>query len=292
MSIGNLKNTGNQGNNWPWQYKVLQGLQCICDELKEININTDDIETLLQDIIDQLVAGLDVTVVNSAGAAAVNIQDGGNIITVDATDLDIRNLDCTTDSVSICDGGGNPLAIDSTGNINSNLYATDPATGISAPLSFQGLGTANALDVFIQGPLGNQDCDNAVAVTLCNTQDQYLFDIKTAVEGTLTTDTLQLPAVLGQTNMAGSVSVTLANNQLGIARTPTILRTSASSSVAAGTFSMSFASVGTADATVGGQILKPGETINFDAGAINNTIGAVVYDSSAAGAELLIITLT
>ena len=55
---------------------------------------------------------------------------------------------------------------------------------------------------------------------------------------------------------------------------------------------MSFASVGTANATVGGITLKPGETINFDAGAINNTLGAISYDSSAVGAELLIITLT
>jgi hypothetical protein len=56
---------------------------------------------------------------------------------------------------------------------------------------------------------------------------------------------------------------------------------------------MSFASVGTGNATVGGMTLKPGETINFDAGAINNTLGAVSYVTSApAGAELIIITLT
>jgi hypothetical protein len=31
MSIGNLKDSGNQGNNFPWQYKVLLGLQGIID---------------------------------------------------------------------------------------------------------------------------------------------------------------------------------------------------------------------------------------------------------------------
>ena len=164
MSIGNLKDSGNQGNNFPWQWQVLRGLQCICDELKEININTDGIEKLLQNIIDELAAGIDVTVVNGPGVDAVNIQDGGNSITVD---------------------GG-----------------------------------------------------------------------------------------------------------VGVQRTPTILRTSTNSSVAAGAYSVSFASVGTVNATVGGVTLKPGETINFDAGAINNTLGAVVYNSSAVGAELLIITLT
>ena len=29
MSVGNLKDSGNQGNNLPWQWKVLQGIQSI-----------------------------------------------------------------------------------------------------------------------------------------------------------------------------------------------------------------------------------------------------------------------
>jgi hypothetical protein len=85
MSIGNLKDSGNQGNNFPWQLKMLQGLQCICDEVKEINIDTDDLEQLLADLIAELAAGIDVNVTNGTGAAAVNIQDGGNSITVDGT---------------------------------------------------------------------------------------------------------------------------------------------------------------------------------------------------------------
>jgi hypothetical protein len=40
-----------------------------------------------------------ITVQNGAGASAVNIQDGGNSITVDATDLDIRDLTAASDSV-------------------------------------------------------------------------------------------------------------------------------------------------------------------------------------------------
>jgi hypothetical protein len=31
MSIGNLKTDGNKGNNFPWQLKVLQGLQAVID---------------------------------------------------------------------------------------------------------------------------------------------------------------------------------------------------------------------------------------------------------------------
>ena len=33
MSIGNLKDTGNQGNNFPWQLKMLHGLQAIADSI-------------------------------------------------------------------------------------------------------------------------------------------------------------------------------------------------------------------------------------------------------------------
>lgn len=33
MSIGNLKDYGNKGNNFPWQLKMLEGLQGIIDAL-------------------------------------------------------------------------------------------------------------------------------------------------------------------------------------------------------------------------------------------------------------------
>jgi hypothetical protein len=79
----------------------------------------------------------------------------------------------------------------------------------------------------------------------------------------------------------------------GVQRTPTFLRPSGTSgTIGAGVYSISFASVGTANATVGGIILKPGESLNFDAGAINNTLAAIAYSTTTAGAELIIITIT
>lgn len=102
--------------------------------------------------------------------------------------------------------------------------------------------------------------------------------------------TVQNPAGAAAVNIQdGGNSITVDSNAL--VRTPTILRTSSNSSVAAGAYSVSFASVGTVDATVGGVTLKVGETINFDAGGIDNTLASISYDSSAAGAELLIITV-
>jgi len=170
MSLGNGNpKEGDKGSNFNYELKVLQGLQRI---------------------INNVLAGIDVTVVNGAGAAAVNIQDGGNSITVDG-------------SVSI-------------------------------------------------SALPNE----------------------------------------GQQTMANSISVALASNQAGVQRTPAFLRpTGTSGTIAAGQYSASFASVGTADATVGGITLKPGESLNFDAGAINNTLAAITYSTTTAGAELIIITL-
>lgn len=38
MSIGNLKDYGNKGNNFPWQLKVLEGIQKIYDYLISSNV--------------------------------------------------------------------------------------------------------------------------------------------------------------------------------------------------------------------------------------------------------------
>ena len=58
-SIGNLKNSGLQGNNFPWQLKMLQGQQCACDYLKEIDLNTDQVEPLLVQILAAIQDGTD-----------------------------------------------------------------------------------------------------------------------------------------------------------------------------------------------------------------------------------------
>lgn len=67
------------------------------------NVDTDgDYATLLQD---------------ANGRLYVQIHDGGNSITVDAVDLDIRNLTQATDSVAIGDGT-DTIAINADGSVN------------------------------------------------------------------------------------------------------------------------------------------------------------------------------
>ena len=71
---------------------------------------------------------------------------------------------------------------------------------------------------------------------------------------------------------------------------PTIIRPTDTGTIESGTFPVSFANVhASADSTINGTVLKAGETINFDAGAINNTLGR--FDYVATGSELLIIVL-
>ena len=136
MSVGNLKDKGNKGNNFPYQLKTLQLLDAINQSISalpgvdyetrtstyeatvtvptqynqgDIIVRYDIIDvaagTLLTTIwfnqtlqttllIPPLPANLTpisapsgVTVLNGPAGAAVNIQDGGNSITVDATSL-------------------------------------------------------------------------------------------------------------------------------------------------------------------------------------------------------------
>jgi hypothetical protein len=200
MSIGNLKDYGNKGNNFPWQLKMLQGLQAIADATSAPLTCVEDSVTICNTNIDAF------TFTNIAGEDALNVNIAGGVT------LEV-NLDAADDQVGIY------------GYVNG-------AAGSPVPLNV---------------------------------------------------------------NATGEVVVT---GGTGVQRTPTFLRpTGSNGTVASGTFSMSFASVGTGNAIVGTGagtiILKPGETLNFDAGAINNTLAAVTYDTTTnAGAELIIITLT
>lgn len=91
-----------------------------------------------------------ITVQNGAGASAVNIQDGGNSITVDAVNLDIRDLTAASDSVAawLSDGSGN--AISSTGgslnvNMTNSLSVNDAAlANVAMKANAETVGTSAA----------------------------------------------------------------------------------------------------------------------------------------------------
>lgn len=102
---------------------------------------------------------------------------------------------------------------------------------------------------------------------------------------------------IGQKTMAESLSVTLASDQLGIARTTGIIRPTGPSAVgnvntvppSGRFFSVSVANVGSANGSLLGvaNSIKPGEVLNFSADAVNNYFTTFAYD--ATGTEFIII---
>lgn len=232
MSIGNTQEYGNKGNNFPYQLKSLQGLQCTCDQLQlavteliDINGNTDQLEGLLTLISNLLQNG----------------QDYESTIVEDANGdlwLEVRIWNGTSFDPPVYYAAG----------------TSTPGTPV-APLTYINSAT-------------------------------YLAQIVSNTTGIATEATL----VNVETNTADTVSRLNAQT-----RVPNIRRvTSAAATISEDVFSISFSNVGTANATINTEILKPGETINFDAGVLNNYYpsGSFAYVATISGAELLIIYTT
>jgi len=80
-------------------------------------------------------------------------------------------------------------------------------------------------------------------------------------------------------------------NVAGVRKTATVLRPlNTTGTITAGKSSVSIANVhASASGTVNGVILKPTETLNFDAGGISNTLNAITYNATSS--EFLIITI-
>ena len=221
MSIANIKDSGNQGNNMPWQWKMLQGIQAIANATSTPLTCVDDSVTIC---VSAATNNLGIYGYNGSVPTPIIVNASGQLITQGSYTEDTFHT------------SGSP-----------GVFVMGVRNDGNTPMT-SGNGDYSPIAVNINGAIAVQDGGNSITV----------------------------------------------DGGTGTQRTPTFLRPAGTDgTIAAGTFSMSFASVGTANATVGGITLKPGETINFDAGAINNTLGAVSYVTSApAGAELIIITLT
>lgn len=133
---------------------------------------------------------------------------------------------------------------------------------------------------------------NFIANDKNNSLRLYLVDISNQAGWTDTTT--------GAAQAVNDISTWVASAVVissGTSKKTASLRVSTSSSVNQALNSISFANVGTANATVSADgnvtntTLKPGETISFDAGDINNFFAAnnFYYNATTAGAELLII---
>ena len=237
MSIGNLKTDGGKGTNWPWQYKMLKGLQGIIDIISS-TANESEYEAQLVNIDcpDPIVA--------PAPHAGVKLY------------LEVR----TWDTVS---GGFT--------NISYYLPGSDTAYPAAdfAGCTVTYLQSGDATEATLQAILAmNTDIEAKTTLVVANTDEIKGFN----------------ETIRDNTNSVTGV-------------TPALSRVTASGTVAAGSRSVSIANVGDESGTVLGTELGAGETVNFDAGSLNNTLAAVTYDPTSDGVGVtattfLIATLT
>lgn len=127
MSIGNLKDSGNQGNNFPWQLKMLQGLQEIANQTAQPLTCVEDSITICNANIDAF------TFTNIGGDDALNVNIAGGVT------LEV-NLDATNDQVGIygyvngAAGSPVPLNTNASGQVaiqdGGNSITVDGGTGL------------------------------------------------------------------------------------------------------------------------------------------------------------------
>ena len=227
MSVGNLKTYGGKGTNMPWQLKMLFGQECACDNLTDINTNTVNVDSLLNQILTAIQAGTEYE-------AALVIDAN------DVTWLEVR------------------------------IY--NAATGTFDPPVYYLAGT-------------NTPGTPVAPITYIN-PNTYLSQIVSNTTGLATETTLGL---LEAKDFATETTLLSVDTKLADAvRTPNILRTSTSGTVNVAVYSFSVANVGLGNGTILGQVIKPGETINFDAGSLNNYYAASTFTYDGTGTELLI----
>lgn len=71
------------------------------------------------------------------------------------------------------------------------------------------------------------------------------------------------------------------NNKLTAqARTPNIISATGAGATPANAYSLSIANVGSGDGVINGVTLPSGATVNFDAGALNNTLSQLSYNAT------------
>jgi hypothetical protein len=117
MSIGNLKDTGNQGNNFPWQWKMLQGLQAIADATSAPLTCVEDSVTICNANIDAFTftnilgvgESLNVNIANTI-PLEVNINEANDSILIYGYDSSApANVPISVDNsgaVAVQDNGG------------------------------------------------------------------------------------------------------------------------------------------------------------------------------------------
>jgi hypothetical protein len=196
MSIGNLKDSGNQGNNFPWQLKMLLGQQCACDQLTEIAGNTDDIEFILTSILTTLQAGTEYE-----AKFVLETCDGEPPTTRVLLEVRVWNTDTGTwePPTYYLPGSTTPI-VPTPPDAGCTLEYTDPSGALA--MIYNELQTQTTILTDIEGDTtsidatltnlfaaysaGQQACASSLSVTLCTEQGTDLANIDTNTANTVT----------------------------------------------------------------------------------------------------------
>jgi hypothetical protein len=185
MSIGNLKDYGNKGNNMPWQWKVLQGLQ-------EIANQTAQPLTCVEDSIAICAGG------NLLTSTTIGADTGLDVNIIGGVTLEV-NLDAADDQVGIygyvngASGSPVPLNVNATGQVaiqdGGNSITVDGTVELGAT-------TLTALEnITVQNGAG------AAAVNIQDGGNSITVDGGTGVSRT--------PNAIRPTNTSGTVTGTI-----------------------------------------------------------------------------------
>ena len=277
MSIGNLRDEGNQSKNFPWQLKMLLGQQCACDQLTQINANTDEVEFLLSAILTTLQA--------STEYEAKFVVDTCNGDTV-YLEVRVWNPDDSTwgPITYYLPGSATPVVPPGAATPGCLIY-TDPSGVLALILGAIEAGNLILTDIEtntgdtvteLQSLLalytaGQSACASSLSVTLCTEQGTSLSNIETNTTGLATETTLL---------SVDSSAAQLVTNTTSVTRTPGIATLTGAGLTTAGVYSFSIANIGSASGLVGGESIPAGMTVSFDGGALNNTLGSISFNAT------------
>jgi len=291
MSIGNLRDEGNQSKNFPWQLKMLLGQQCACDQLTQINANTDEVEFLLSAILTTLQA--------STEYEAKFVVDTCNGDTV-YLEVRVWNPDDSTwgPITYYLPGSATPVVPPGAATPGCLIY-TDPSGVLALILGAIEAGNLILTDIEtntgdtvteLQSLLalytaGQSACASSLSVTLCTEQGTSLSNIETNTTGLATEVTLGLLEAKDFATETTLLSVDssaaqLVTNTTSVLRTPSIDSATGLGSTTAGVYSFSIANVGGANGLIDGVTIPAGMTVSFDGGALNNTLGSISFNAT------------
>ena len=251
MSVGNTKTQGNKGNNFPFQFRNLQLLGDISASVAPPGGLAT--EATLQSVLVAIQSEQEFE------QSIVTDEGGVGCPTNCPTYLMVRIWNSTTHTFDP------PIYYDAAGTV---VVPVGPIKLVNPQFVLENiLAEVTSLDASVDVALSTR-----------------------ASEATLLLAYAELQLITaGFAGLATEVTLASINTTLsGVQKTPSMSRVNAVGTVALGASRVSFFSAGTANATVLGAILKPGEMVTFSADGTNNTLAALAYDSSALNAELLI----